>query len=155
MYVQRDELEKTFREIGDEQLLARIAGGDLTELALDVAIVEAAARGLQVPRREAPPDDTNELFAALGPLRICERFLLPLDAQVFAARLREDGLAARVMDADTVYANGAFPYSLALGGVRVMVPESQLADAMRIRAALNAGEYAIDEQFDPGDEERR
>jgi hypothetical protein len=40
--------------------------------------------------------------------------------------------------------------SLMLGGVRVMVPESQLEDALRIRAAFDAGELAIDEDFDVG-----
>jgi hypothetical protein len=83
---------------------------------------------------------------AAGPLRIASRFLLPLDAQMFAARLEQEGIAARVLDADTAYAVGA--YSLARGGVRVMVPESQLAAAERVLAAYNAGEYAIDEDFD-------
>jgi hypothetical protein len=36
-----------------------------------------------------------------------------------------------------------------MGGVRVMVPEPQMADAQRILAAFNAGEYAIDDDFDP------
>ena len=52
------------------------------------------------------------------------------------------------MDADTVYANGALFGSLALGGVRVMVPQSQLEDAKRIRGAFDAGDFAIDEDFD-------
>ena len=33
-----------------------------------------------------------------------------------------------------------------------MVPESQLEDAQRIHAAYDAGEYAIDENFDVGKE---
>jgi Putative prokaryotic signal transducing protein len=85
------------------------------------------------------------------PLRICTRFLLPLDAEIFAARLQAEGIDARVMDADTLYVNGAVG-SLGMGGVRVMVPESQLADAQRVLGAFNAGEYAIDESFDPGEE---
>lgn len=92
------------------------------------------------------PEDLEEL----GPLRICERFLLPLEAQIFAARLQEEGLAPRVMDADTIYAIGAYHASLGYGGVRVMVPESQLEQALRIRDALKAGEFAIDEDFDVG-----
>src|SRR5262245_48760360 len=94
-----------------------------------------------------PPNDPSQRRRApiaRGPLRICERFLSPLDAQVFAARLREEGVDAQLMDADTVYANGVFPYSLALGGVRVMVPESQLEHAGHVRDAYNAGEFAID-----------
>jgi hypothetical protein len=55
------------------------------------------------------------------------------------------------MDSDTLYANGAFHTSLGLGGARVMVPESQLAESQRILAAFNAGEYAIDENFDPNE----
>jgi hypothetical protein len=84
--------------------------------------------------------------AASGPLCVATRFLLPLDAQMFAARLEQEGIAAQVMDADTIYAVGA--YSLARGGVRVMVSQSQLAAAERVLAAYNAGEYAIDEDFD-------
>jgi hypothetical protein len=38
--------------------------------------------------------------------------------------------------------------SVGLAGVRVMVPESQLEDAKRIREAFDAGDYAIDEDFD-------
>ena len=87
---------------------------------------------------------------SLGPLRICTRFLLPLEAHIFAALLMTEGVQATVMDADTVYANGAFHTSLGLGGVRVMVPELQMADAQRILEAYHAGEYAIDENFDPG-----
>jgi hypothetical protein len=98
-----------------------------------------------------PGDEIEPLTInpALGPLRICTRFLLPVDAQIFAARLEAEGLWAHVMDSDTVYANGAFHTSLGLGGVRVMVPESQMAAAQRVLEAFNAGEYAIDENFDP------
>ena len=45
--------------------------------------------------------------AANGPLVIATRFLLPLDAHLFASRLEAEGIAAQVMDADTVYAVGA------------------------------------------------
>jgi hypothetical protein len=86
---------------------------------------------------------------ALGPLRICTRFLLPVDAQIFAARLEAEGIRAHVMDSDTIYANGAFHTSLGMGGVRVMVPESQMPAAQRVLEAFDAGEYAIDENFDP------
>jgi hypothetical protein len=82
------------------------------------------------------------------PLRICTRFLLPLDAEIFAARLQAEGIHALVMDADSFYVNGAVG-SLGMGGVRVMVPESQAVAAQRVLDAFNAGEYAIDESFDP------
>jgi hypothetical protein len=83
--------------------------------------------------------------ATLGPLDVCSRFLTPLDAEIFAARLAAEGIEAMVLDADSVYGNG----SLGTGGVRVMVREAQMDAAKRVLAALNAGEYAIDENFDP------
>ena len=86
---------------------------------------------------------------APGPLVICARFMLPMDAEIFAARLTAEGVTAHVMDANTPYTDG-FASGFGTGGIRVMVAESQLADAQRILAAFNAGEYAIDENFDPG-----
>ena len=85
---------------------------------------------------------------ALGPLRIATRFLLPMDAAIFAARLHAEGITAHVMDANTVYTDG-FAGGFGTGGIRVMVPESQLQAAARVLAAFNAGEYALDENFDP------
>jgi hypothetical protein len=148
MHIDRDQLETLFRGLSDEELLGR-CGTDLTELAREVALAEATRRGLVLAARAAMSDAEGfEVAAGHGPLCLCARYINPIDAQVLAARLQSEGLAARVMDADTVYANGALFGSLSLGGVRVMVPESQLEDAKRIRLAFDAGEYAIDEDFD-------
>jgi hypothetical protein len=147
METSRDDLEQRFRDLTDEELLARAGSRTLTEEAQQVAQTELALRGLTLPDSEP---GSPELPPAAGPLGICTRFLLPMDAEIFAARLAAEGIAARVMDSDTIYANGAFHTSLGMGGVRVMVPESQMAEAQRVLAAFNAGEYAIDESFDPG-----
>src|ERR1041384_5161684 len=85
---------------------------------------------------------------AADPLQICSRFVAPMDAEIFAARLHAEGIVAHVMDANSVYSDG-FAGGFSTGGIRVMVPQSQLAEAQRILAAFNAGEYAIDEHFDP------
>lgn len=98
--------------------------------------------------RDSPPDVAH----GHGPLRICARYLNPLDAQVLAACLQNAGLAAQVMDADTIFASGVLFGSLPRGGVRVMVPQSQLEEALRMRAAFDAGDLAIDENFDVGTE---
>lgn len=82
------------------------------------------------------------------PLVICSRFLLPMDAEIFAARLNAEGITAHVMDANTLYTDG-FAGGFGTGGIRVMVPKSQLEESQRILAAFNAGEFAIDENFDP------
>lgn len=148
MKVDRAQLESRFREMSDEELRESIAAGALTELALEIARIEARKRGLA--SAAAADDGAAEALPAHGPLRMCARYILPLDAQVLAGLLREEGIAAQVMDSDTIYANGALFGSLALGGVRVMVPESQLEVAKRIRTAFDAGEFAIDENFDVG-----
>jgi hypothetical protein len=93
-------------------------------------------------------DEAGEGVDAQGPLRICSRFMLPMDAEIFAARLQAEGITAHVMDANSPYSDG-FASGFGVGGIRVMVPESQLGDAHRVLAAFNAGEYAIDENFDP------
>ena len=95
-------------------------------------------------------DDQVEGEPAYGPLRVCARYLYPMDAQVFAACLQNEGIAATVMDADTVYTTGALFSALPRGGVRVMVPAPQLDAALRLRERYDAGEFAIDENFDVG-----
>jgi hypothetical protein len=86
------------------------------------------------------------------PLVICARFVSPMDAEIFAARLNAENIAAHVMDTNTVYSDG-FAGGFGTGGIRVMVPTSQLAEAQRVLAAFDAGEFAIDESFDPNQPE--
>lgn len=81
-------------------------------------------------------------------LTTCARFLTPVDAEIFAARLIGEGLSAHVMDQNSAYTEG-FAGGFSAGGIRVMVPRSQLEHAQRIYAAYVAGEFAIDESFDP------
>jgi hypothetical protein len=151
MQIDRAALEERFRDMSEAEILQRLHAGELTELAVEIALAEATRRGFGLAARAALEDAQGvEVAHGHGPLKLCARYLNPMDAQVLVARLQSEGLAARVLDADTVYANGALFGSLALGGVRVMVPESQLEDAVRIRAAYDAGEYAIDENYDVG-----
>ena len=150
MIPDRASLEAVFAELADDELLRRVGSRDLTELAKDVALVEARKRGIYLEAlRECVDADALEVAHGHGPLRVCARYLLPLDAQVLVARLQQEGLAARLMGADAIGAVGAFMGSNDQGGMRVMVPESQLEQAIRIREKFDAGDYAIDESFDP------
>jgi hypothetical protein len=149
MQIDRAALEERFRDMSEAEILEGLRAGDLTTLAVEVALAEATQRGFGLAARAALEDSqTVEVPHGHGPLRILTRYLLPIDAQILAARLQAEGVAAQVMDSDTIYASGALWGSLARGGVRVMVPESQIADAERIRVAFDAGEYAIDEDYD-------
>ena len=84
------------------------------------------------------------------PLVVCARFVAPMDAEIFAARLRVEGIDAHVMDARSNYTEG-FAGGFGKVGIRVMVPKSRLESAQRIHAAYEAGEYAIDENHDVGE----
>src|SRR6187549_1990098 len=102
MKIDRALLESRCAELNDGELLRRIGSGELTELALEVAITEAGRRGLYLEAlRENADARGTEIARGHGPLRICARYLLPLDAQVLAARLQAEGLTVHVMDAET------------------------------------------------------
>lgn len=138
MKVDRAEIEARFRDMSDEELLARGGSGELTALAWQVAKVEALRRGLPLPDLDSPTPPE-------GALRRVGLFLDPIAAEALKVRLQAEGLSPQMH-----YANGGVLGNVGLAGVRVMVPESELADAERIRAAMEAGEYAIDENFDVG-----
>lgn len=144
MHIERAKLEARFRDLSDEELRERILSGVLTDLAADVARIEAANRGLD-PLQSAgdTAGESPDSLPAHGALRICATFMNPIAAEALAVRLLAEGLAPQ-----THYADGGVLGSVGLAGVRVMVPESQFAEAERIRAAFDAGEYAIDEDFD-------
>jgi len=144
MHVDRAELEARFRDLSDDELRERIQSGVLTELAADVARAEADTRGLH-PLQSAADEASEgpDTRPAHGALRVLATFLNPIAAEALAVRLLAEGLAPQ-----THYANGGVLGNVGLAGVRVMVPESQLAEAERIRAAFDAGAYAIDEDFD-------
>jgi hypothetical protein len=142
------DLQARFRDMSDEELLQRAGTHELIDQAQQLAEAELRVRGLRLPelvREELPAPEPGT-----DPLKVCARFLLPLDAEVFAARLVQEGIAAQVADADAVYGHGALLFSMDSSGVRVMVPASQLERALRVREALDAGEFAIDENFDVG-----
>jgi hypothetical protein len=73
-------------------------------------------------QEDRPPD-----LVRLGTLPIGE-------ARILAGRLNAEGIEAHVSDAES----GVYP-SLALEGVDVLVPASQLDDARRVAAGIDEG----------------
>ena len=53
----RVELEQQFRNLSDEELIARGSSGELTELAQEVANAEARTRGLSFRQRTVVTDE--------------------------------------------------------------------------------------------------
>jgi hypothetical protein len=85
-----------------------------------------------------------------GSLLVLARFFEPMDAYVLKACLESNDVPAVVADAHMVQANQFL--TTAIGGVRVLVPESHFERALKIRKAFDAGEYQLDDDYDVGQE---
>jgi hypothetical protein len=146
MDVTRESLAEKFRLYGDEELLELLQSGDLTELAQAVARAELASRGID-PAQSTPPA-TEPGPTVEGDLVMVARMLNPLEAEMLRGRLEAEGVPAIVADTQIVQVNPL--YKLAVGGVRVMVPEAYLAQAREIVRADARGDYALDDSTDVG-----
>lgn len=141
-----DELAGLFREMADEELVYRCSAGTLTEFALSIAIEELTSRGFQLP---APLPAAEEAPAYEGDFETVARFLNPTDAHVVCACLVAAGLPAIVADANLAQTNSL--WAVAIGGARVLVPSSRVAEAKEVIAAFNRGDFALsdDSNFTP------
>ena len=73
----------------------------------------------------------------------------PIEAHIACGRLRAEGIAAHVADADMGLVN--WEWRLTLGGTRVLVDEIDAEHARRVLRELDAGGYALDDDDTPGD----
>ena len=146
MEVSREELANSFRELSDEELLARVKAGTLTDLALEVAASELRSRRLVLPKtqRTEESDASGEISDETVDLVTVAHFSNPLKANVLRACLEAHGIFAFTWGEHLGTTH--IVYSIAGGGVRVQVPGSQLAQAKEVMAAWERGELAIDDE---------
>ncbi len=71
-----------------------------------------------------------------------------IDAQLLQGRLQAEGITTFLADQNLVQAHQLL--AIALGGIRVQVAARDAEAAASIIAALASGDYALDEDFDPG-----
>ena len=158
MEVTRAQLSEKFKLYNDEELLALYRSRDLTELANEVAAAELASRGIDatVPAAApAPAPEPTEMAEPVeAPEPVIEGDLVAVvrlfdwtEAEMLRGRLEAEGIPAIVAD---TYTARAIPLYLAIGGVRVMVPEAYLERAREILKADARGDYAIDDRTDVG-----
>lgn len=76
-------------------------------------------------------------------------YLDPIQAQIARGLLEAEGIQAHVGDEHLALAN--WEWRLAIGGTRLRVAEDDATRARAILRALEAGEYAIDEDAAPAD----
>jgi hypothetical protein len=98
------------------------------------------------PAQEYDGFEIEESVGGLGDLVLLASFSLPTEAHILRGCLEASDISAVVADEHLVQMHSV--YSLAVGGVRVMVPESHLAKARETLDAFKRGEYAIDENTD-------
>jgi hypothetical protein len=148
MPVTRQSLLEHFQLLNNDALLATFQSGDLTDLAKDVAEEELRRRGIDLtnPAVALPVQGDHRLSSGdestsvSGDLVLIARYSAALDAQLLQSRLEVEGVPAFVVD----YKINAF-LTMAVGGVRVFVPESCSARAREIARAIERGDYALDE----------
>lgn len=144
----RGELADTFGRMSDEELLERWRSGILTDVAVEVARAELSRRGIDAPEfarlelsDEDPGEESDVSFVTIA------RSLEPLQIEMLRARLRAEGIPAFAIDAGINQANAL--YSIAVGGVRLMVPRESADEARRIISLIRSGRFALREGEDP------
>jgi hypothetical protein len=137
------DLARHFRDMSDDELLHRCGSGSLTEAAQSVAIKELTSRGLTLPD---PTTTASETANYEGDFETVARFLNPIDAHLICACLEAAGVPASVADANLVQTNSL--WAIALGGVRVLVPASRVAEAKDVIEAFNRGDFALPDDGD-------
>ncbi|HEX7139855.1 MAG TPA: DUF2007 domain-containing protein [Vicinamibacterales bacterium] len=138
----REELSEAFGQMSDEELLERWRSGNLTETAVEVARAEFARRQIavsdfvrfEVVKEDSGPQDEVS-FATVA------RSLEPLQIEMLRARLQAEGIDAFAVDAGMNQVNAL--YSIAVGGVRLMVPRESAEEARRIIGLVRSGRFAL------------
>jgi hypothetical protein len=135
-------LVKHFRDMSDDELLYRCSSGSLTEVAQTIAIEELTSRRLKLPDAIITASETARYE---GDFETVARFLNPTDAHITCAYLEAAGVPAFVADANLVQLNSLL--AIALGGVRVLVPASRVAEAKGVIQAFNRGDFALSDDW--------
>ncbi|MDZ7937286.1 MAG: hypothetical protein U5M53_02970 [Rhodoferax sp.] len=84
----------------------------------------------------------------LGDMVILERDLEPTEAHMLVSCLAAAGIHADAGDTNIVQMHSLL--SIAVGGACIRVPQSQQIEALAVLAAYRRGDFALDDDFDPG-----
>jgi hypothetical protein len=143
---ERAYLAAKYRALETEELLELYRSG-LTELAEEVAAAELRSRAVVVPSRPEPVDPSmSDMYA--GDLVPVARYFNPTEAHVLQACLQAADIPAIVADAGLVQANSLL--TVAVGGVRVLVPEGFVEQAREVIDAFNRGDLELGDDTDVG-----
>ncbi len=135
-----------FSTLDDAALLNLLAPGTLTDIAHTLVRSELDSRGVAIAKAAEAPTQAPDL----GEFQTLRRFLEPMHAHMLAACLQDRGVPAFVADADTVQTNMLL--SIALGGVRLQVPEVLIERAQAIMESYDRGDFALKDPEDEGED---
>ena len=144
---ERAELKERFEQMDDDELLRRYRSGDMTELAEQVAAEALRERNLSTdllpaPDPSAPERMINHAHADMDGDVVClTRVTSPIQAELLCGLLESEGVYAMAADSNLVRVNSML--TQALGGIRIMVRESELERARDIEQAFRRGDFAI------------
>jgi hypothetical protein len=145
----RTDLAERYCEMSEKELIERWAEGNLTELAKDVMEAEFRERGIPLPATTPPaehgePVEPEKRVA----FQTVARSMNQADIQILRARLEAEGIPAYV--ADEGMNRMISLYSVAFGGMRLLVPQEFAAEAREIIRLLRSGRFALREGDDVG-----
>jgi hypothetical protein len=150
MELDKEELTARFRQMSDDALLGRLTAGALTAVASEVALAELASRGIALPEpavseatEVAAPEELPELPLGVELVTIAH-FLNPLHASVVRSQLESEGIFVHLWGEHLGIAHIVF--SAATGGMRLQVRSDQAERARAILAAIDRGDYALDDE---------
>jgi hypothetical protein len=146
MTVTRQGLLEHFQLLNDHELLAQFHSGELTALAGEVAAEELQRRNLDLSKPAVELSAKSQATLASGDLVSVASYLTASEAHLLQNRLELESIPAVVTN-DLMF-QAITPISA--GGVRVLVPETYLERASEIAAAIERGDYALDDQTDVG-----
>jgi hypothetical protein len=149
MEVTKEDLAERFSALSDDALLERVRAGTLTPLALAVALDELRSRGIDVTtvsdsQEQEYEYEASEDFIPDVDLVTVARFSNPMEANVLRACLESHGIFVFVWGEHLGVAHAFL--SVASGGMRVQVRLDQVEQAKEVIAAVERGDFKIDEE---------
>jgi hypothetical protein len=135
---------QTFCEMSDGELTERWCTGRLSEIAVAVARRELARRNLTLPEFVPANERSEEESSESGvTLETVARSFDSLEVEMLRARLQAEGITAFAVDQGINQINAL--YSIAVGGIRLMVASENAPQARQIIGLVRSGALALGE----------
>ena len=150
-----EQLQRRYAELDDGALITLLQNNGLIQSAQEIAMRELTSRGITLGQTQAEAGTEIELARdeetdfndeSMDSLTEVARFNAPVEGHMLEARLHAEGIPAWATDTNTIQALSHL--TVALGGVRVMVPSHLLMDAREVMRRLEAGEFALDDDYE-------